>query len=361
MTILNLIKNSILKNNPLSLVHFLTNRCNARCSFCFIDFKNPKTFKGELTLDEIEKITKNLPKSLVNVNFTGGEPFARKDIFEIASLYFNNTSIESIFITSNGSLPDRMISFSERIVEKFKDKKLFFSISLDDFAEKHNKIRKLENLYEKCVEVYHSLRGISDRIQSNIAITVSEENYQNVLSLYNELKNNRNIKAINAILVREEGVYKMAKEKKPLIQQAYKNLTDLIKSDLEKDFSFGYQNSLQSEVMNEKNKIIYSNVYKTSIENKFISNCYAGDLFAIIKPDGSVFPCEVLDDNYGNLRDFNYDLKKIWKSKKKENFCKKIKNNKCFCTYECAWTFNILGNSRYYPKLIKPAFKIGKL
>ena len=27
---------------PVSLVHFVTNRCNARCSFCFIDFDNPE-------------------------------------------------------------------------------------------------------------------------------------------------------------------------------------------------------------------------------------------------------------------------------------------------------------------------------
>ena len=65
------------KNEPVSLVHFLTNRCNARCSFCFIDFDDQKLLR-ELTLDEIDKLTKNLGKSLLNVNLTGGEPFARK-------------------------------------------------------------------------------------------------------------------------------------------------------------------------------------------------------------------------------------------------------------------------------------------
>ena len=76
--------NYLLKKYPISLVHFVTYRCNARCSFCFIDFDDPKTFAGELTIDEIDTLTKNLGKSLLNVNFTGGEPFARKDIIEIA-------------------------------------------------------------------------------------------------------------------------------------------------------------------------------------------------------------------------------------------------------------------------------------
>ena len=50
------------RNEPVSLVHFVTNRCNARCSFCFIDFENPDTFKSELTIEEIEKLVKNLGK-----------------------------------------------------------------------------------------------------------------------------------------------------------------------------------------------------------------------------------------------------------------------------------------------------------
>ena len=94
----------ISRNEPVSLVHFITNRCNARCSFCFIDFDDPKTFEGELTLKEIDLLTKNLGKSLLNINLTGGEPFARKEIVEIAKLYIKNTTIQSIYVTTNASL-----------------------------------------------------------------------------------------------------------------------------------------------------------------------------------------------------------------------------------------------------------------
>jgi MoaA/NifB/PqqE/SkfB family radical SAM enzyme len=67
------VKNILLdRKEPISLVHFVTNRCNARCSFCIIDFDDPKTFSHELTLDEIDALTKNLGNSLLNVNLTGG-------------------------------------------------------------------------------------------------------------------------------------------------------------------------------------------------------------------------------------------------------------------------------------------------
>ena len=108
------------KNEPISVVHFLTNRCNARCSFCFIDFDDPNTFKGELTLEEIEKLTKSFGKSLLNVNLTGGEPFARKDIIDIAKLYISNSTIQSIYVTTNASLPDRIENFVKEITN-FKD------------------------------------------------------------------------------------------------------------------------------------------------------------------------------------------------------------------------------------------------
>ena len=58
---LRVIKNIYLsRNEPISLVHFITNKCNARCSFCFIDFDDPEIFKGELTLEEIDTLIRIL-------------------------------------------------------------------------------------------------------------------------------------------------------------------------------------------------------------------------------------------------------------------------------------------------------------
>ena len=84
--------------------------------------------------------------TLLNVNFTGGEPFARKDITEIAKLYIKNTTIQSIYVTTNGSLPDRIKFFAEEIAKFNKDIEVNFQISIDDLPEKHNAVRKIKNL-----------------------------------------------------------------------------------------------------------------------------------------------------------------------------------------------------------------------
>lgn len=353
---INLGKNILSKKNPVSLVFFVTNRCNARCSFCFIDFDDPETFRGELTLDEIDKFTRKLGPSLNNINITGGEPFARKDFYEIVEILFNNTSIDSIFITTNGSLPKRIIDFTNKITQKYKNKKIYYSFSIDSFPEEHNRIRKVKNIFNDCIASYNAASNISKNVETNIAITVTHENYSIVLELYDFLKKKYSIKKITAIMVRDEGIYRIPGSERAPILEAYRLLTNKIKKDIDEN-EFGYSNSLKSKVMNAKNKISYDNIYKTLNENKYISPCYAGKIFGVIKANGDIYPCEVLEEKIGNLRDVEYDFLKLWYNDKAKKISKDIINNKCFCTYECAWSFNILGNYRYHPTLLKSVLK----
>ena len=55
----------------------------------------------------------------------------------------------------------------------------------------------------------------------------------------------------------------------------------------------------------------------------------------------------------GNVRDAGYDFKKIWFSKEAEEAGKFIRESKCFCTYECFLTVNILFNPAMLPSVFK--------
>lgn len=344
------------RRNPVSLVHFVTNRCNARCSFCFIDFDDPETFRGELTIEEIDQFTRTLGPSLQNVNLTGGEPFARKELLEIARIYFRNTDIRSIFITSNGSLPDRMVPFARTLSEEFPDRKVIFSLSIDSFPEEHDRIRKIDGLFEKCMESYHGLVALGGAAMANIAITVSHENHEIVMPLYEYLVEERAVKALTATIVRDEGVYRIPRDRKESIADAYANLTTRIQADLRSGRLEGYDvGTLQGRLMNKKNVIVNKLISDTYVEPRYVSPCHAGTLFGVIEANGRVRPCEVLNDDLGNLRDHNYDFQKIWQSSDAKALAAWIKKSKCNCTYECAWSFNVLGNARYQPALIAAA------
>ena len=311
-----LYNNFISRENPISLVHFITNRCNARCSFCFIDFDNPETFKDELGLDEIDKLTKNLGNNLLNINITGGEPFARKDISQILNLYCKNTSIESIYITSNGSLPDRAIKTLTYITNKHRDIKINVQLSIDDIGERHDKIRKIKNLFNSAIETFHSIKKITN-VHPIVGITVSLENSSRVIELYNTLKNDYKINAFKAIAVRDEGVYKTPDKDKLKILEAYKELSDVIIKDSNDNKILNYNyDKLKSKLHFHKDKLMYSYIKRNFLKPKYESRCYAGGLFGIIGSKGEIYACELLQEKIiGNLRDNDFNFLKIWKSK----------------------------------------------
>jgi glycosyltransferase involved in cell wall biosynthesis len=64
-----------------------------------------------------------------------------------------------------------------------------------------------------------------------------------------------------------------------------------------------------------------------------------------------VKPCELYADKIGNIRDFNYDFSRLWKSGAAARMRARIRKEKCFCTHECNWTTNILFNPRYAREL----------
>ena len=112
-----------------------------------------------------------------------------------------------------------------------------------------------------------------------------------------------------------------------------------------------------TRVCRKKDLISWEMVKKTYLEPKYLSPCHAGGLFGVITSDGKVFPCEILENKLlGNLRECNMNFMDIWRNKETTEAKKYIIKSKCNCNYECALTYNILGNWRYQPSLISSIF-----
>ena len=91
------------------------------------------------------------------------------------------------------------------------------------------------------------------------------------------------------------------------------------------------------------------------LKPKFINPCHAGD-FGVIQLM-KVYPCEILEKKImGDLRENDMNLIKIWKNNNSNEIKKFIKDTKCNCTYECALSYNILGNWKYQTSLIGSLF-----
>ena len=177
--------------------------------------------------------------------------------------------------------------------------------------------------------------------------------------IFNYLHVECKIDSIKCCIVRDEGVYKTPAEKREKIFNAYNWLTNQIKEKMKDKKIINYNSqSIQGKLHEKKDIISWEMIKKMYLQPKYLSPCHAGGLFGIITGNGMIYPCEILENKLlRNLRNVDMDFMKIWKNQKTKETKNFIKNTNCNCTYECALTYNILGNWRYQPSLFGSIFK----
>lgn len=345
--------NFITKREPFSLVHFVTDRCNARCPHCFMDFSRSANTGSLLSLSEITKMTKNMGKNLYNVNLTGGEPFLREDLFDIVSAYFENSTLKSIIITTNGTLVSTVRLFVEKLIRLDFRGQVKISVSIDNLGEKHDASRKFPGAFNKALETYALIESCGDsRLMADIALTVTPYNYADITDVYSTLRE-MGIHNFSAILMRKEGIIN-ALEQQDEVLKAYLDLAYKLQTEqpLLKTLSAGHR--VQEAVRGAKNRIAADMQADRQTGGANI-RCQAGKLFGIIYPNGDVYPCEILGTSscLGNLRDNDMDFLRLWSSEKTSTLLRRIDRHQCnSCTYECALSVNILTSPSLLPRML---------
>ena len=98
--------------------------------------------------------------------------------------------------------------------------------------------------------------------------------------------------------------------------------------------------------------MIMRRVIANTVKSGFQIPCLAGKISLVIDEKTNVYPCEMLS-SVGNLRELNYDMKKILNGQILKEAVTKIKNNNCYCTHECSYSTNILFNIPLMLTIIK--------
>jgi MoaA/NifB/PqqE/SkfB family radical SAM enzyme len=109
--------------------------------------------RNELTTDELAKIFTQLPRLDV-VRLTGGEPFVRQDMGEIASLVVRHLRPIVVHITTNGFLTERIVKFCE---QRTRRTRLQLLVSVDGVGEKHNAVRGSRLAWRSVMETINAL------------------------------------------------------------------------------------------------------------------------------------------------------------------------------------------------------------
>jgi len=346
------------KHSPIHLTVFLTRRCNARCPYCFYlhDRSISSDNTSELSTDELEKISASLGR-LLWLAFSGGEIFLRDDIVDIAKIFYKRNKPAVMLFPTNGLLTDTITKNIGEVLESCDKSIITVKLSLDGMEDLHDSIRGTKGGFRKTMQTYNALGHLLERyptIELGINTVFSSENQDHMDELIEFVNGLENIRTHTVSLIRGD----VSEEKlKDVDTDKYLQTIMKIESNLKKRRSSIY--SFRGAKLKAAQDILQRRlIHDTHLRQKRLVPCYAGRLNLVITETGDLYPCESFNMKLGNLKEYDYDIKKILKSQKAQKVTDSIKKNGCYCTHECYFMTNILFNPMMYPALLKEYIQI---
>ncbi len=341
------------KRRPIQLTFFVTRKCNARCPFCFYlqSTDHPEDGVGELSLDEIGKISRSLG-SLLWLAFSGGEAYLRKDLVEISRIFHARNRPAIMLYSTNGLLPELIRDSTEQILQHCPHSVVVVKLSLDGLGEAHDALRQTPGGFDK---VMHSYRLLAELLAEypnfdlGINTVFCSENQDRMDEIIDFVQGLEHIRTHTVSLVRgnlSHAHYKGVDYAK--YRRAMEKLEKNLKHRTSSIYRFkGARLKAAQDILQRRM------IYRTALEQTRLTPCYAGRLNLVLTETGGVYPCETLTESFGNVRNFDYDLRRVMRNDPAQAVMRSIQDNRCHCTHECYFMTNILFNPRQYPALLK--------
>ena len=277
----------------------LTERCNLRCTHCYQTGGKIE----ELSLDEIREVLDEIIDMLEawsetyqlefspSLNITGGEPFLRKDLFEI--LEEMSGAGFKIFLLTNGTLIDE-----EKAEHLARLGINGVQVSIEGPEEIHDSIRGSGSFAASCKGVAHLLKA-GLRVTLNATLSeINAEKFRDMVDIANALgvqrlgfsrlvPSGRGLDLVNKMIGQER------------IREIYESIFAIDTGNLEIVTGDPVASQMRSGpgVAEDCGSIA-------------ASGCAAGISGLTILPDGTVTPCRRLAIPVGNVREDS--LREIW-------------------------------------------------
>jgi radical SAM protein with 4Fe4S-binding SPASM domain len=348
------------KRRPAHLTFFLTRRCNAHCPFCFYlkSADNPQTAAQELSLDEIKRISRSLGR-LLWLAFSGGEVYLRKDLVEISKVFYDRNRPAVMLYPSNGLLPNLIRDQTERIARYCRNSVIVVKLSLDGVGTDHDTLRNTRGNFDKVMQTYELLRVLLD-VYPNF-----ELGFNTVLTAQNQDKAEQIIDYVGGLDSRITHTISMVRGNlldngyKQVDPENYRRAAEMLATRL-RDRTAGIHRFRGARVKAAQDVLQRRLIHQTLIGQDRSLPCYAGKLNLVLTESGDVYPCEILTQSLGNVRDYDYDIMQVMRAEKAAEALRSVSvsNPRCRnCTHECNYVTNILFNPTTYPALVTEYFR----
>jgi radical SAM protein with 4Fe4S-binding SPASM domain len=280
---------------PRKIYWGLTNACNSRCSHCYQGGGDP--YPDELTTDEALDAVDDFARTHVSfINLSGGEPFLRPDLLDIAEYAIEQGLITTI--VTNGTL------ITEEKARRMKEIGVCaVAISVDGMtASTHNTSRGVAGLFESAMKGLALVKEVG--IPLSIRTTVTRANIEEVPGIFqwaidigaDEFVAYETISEGRArskdIVVDHSDFRSMAEE---LVALSARYIGDPILVP-----PGGFPHIMIPLPSGIERKDIMSNVYRIGARCQNI--CFAG-YFVGLLADGSAYPCPLCLTPVGNIRE----------------------------------------------------------
>ncbi len=353
------------KKPPVYLLQFVTNRCNAACEHCFYWRELNEKVKEELTLVEYEKLAKSLGPML-QITLTGGSPELRFDLPEITEIYSRICKPANMTFCMLGFSTGRIVEHMEKILKTSPKQRFTVAISLDGLHEEHDELRRLKGCFDRVVETFKQLGEMKKHypnLRLAVGTVVHGMNYETVGKTALWARQNLPIDLLKPILVRGKVE---ANHHSPLnVETLNETCVNTYVNVLDRDRQWvnGQQGGMRTAmdyVISTKETIQRELITQIGMTKTARHKCAGGRETAVIYPNGNVAGCEVRDDILGNVREVNYDLKKIWLGEKGDQFrattgcveeCKG-------CYHHCFLSPTVFRTPALWPKVVKAAMDV---
>jgi MoaA/NifB/PqqE/SkfB family radical SAM enzyme len=264
---------------PIDAVIAVTYRCDSRCNMCSIWQLPPG---DELAPGEYRK----LPRTLRDINITGGEPFLREDLVEIVRIMYERCNHPRIVISTNGFERRRILHAAPDLMKIGRN--IGLAVSLDGIGEKHDEIRGIEGGFDKVVETLKALRTIGYR-NVRVAFTAQRDNVKHLGAVY-DLSRQFGYQFTTAVAQNSEFYFSTAENQTvdPL--------------DLAGELRYVMRKELMS--MNPKRWLrayFYEGVLTFNVTKERILACRAGRDSFFMDPEGFGYPCLTLNKPMGSM------------------------------------------------------------
>jgi MoaA/NifB/PqqE/SkfB family radical SAM enzyme len=328
--------------SPGMLNILVTSLCDMRCTHCFFteELNDAPRKKLQMTTREIEKISETLGGNLGVLVLAGGEPFIRKDLPEIARTFYTHNKLESLYITSNGQIQQRIFPDVVRIIEECPRLNVTVALGIDGLKEQHDKVRQKPGSWDIVIDTarrLQNMKGEFPRLDVQTCTCLMRSNQDAIFDWYDFLKFELKPDKINFNYIRPPAADPKELE---IDRERYARLAATIDRDSRTGAIKNHYSGENGFFKAALDVYMHGVIAKTEETQQAQLTCYAGTAGGVIYDDGTVSSCEILEP-VGNLRDFDWNFRRLWFSPAMQARREKAANG-CFCTHE---------SNCYYPSL----------